>query len=66
MALVIIATAVLILVNHMNKQDILNKLNSLEGKVDLLIAKNGGGEDLTEVGNRIDQIEAKVDDALSG
>jgi len=60
--LVVIAVGI---VNLMNKQDILNKLNALDGKVDLLIAKQGGGEDLADVGNRIDQIEQKVDDALS-
>ena len=52
--------------NHMNKQDILARLDNLDGKLDLLIAKNGGGsEDLTELGDRIDVMEAKIDNALA-
>lgn len=65
-AVVLLLTAIAIsLVNIMNKQDILAKLDNLDAKVDVLIAKGGGSEDLTVVGDRITAIEAKVDAAIN-
>lgn len=66
LAVVLLLTAIAIsLVNIMNKQDILNKLDNLDAKLDVLIAKGGGSEDLTVIGDRITAMETKVDNAIN-